>query len=221
MLARRIARRRRSCRGLGAALAAGLLLAAGPAAPGTYHVDPARSTLLLRTYRAGPAGRLAHDHAVQATEFAGTIEFDPARPEASAVSVEARTDGLRVDDPAARRRLGLEGDLSPDQRRDVEGAMRAPDQLDVARFPTIRFASTAIRREADGGYLVTGQLTIRGVTREVTFPAEVALDHDVLRARATFGFRQSSFGYRPYRAFLGAVQNRDEVTLQVELVATP
>jgi polyisoprenoid-binding protein YceI len=221
MLARPTAGRRRPLRGLGVALAAGLLLAAAPARAGTYHVDPGRSTLLLRTYRAGPAGRLAHDHAVQATEFTGTIDYDPARPEACAVSVEVRTDGLRVDEPAARRRLGLDGDLGPDQRRDVERAMRGPDQLDVARFPTIRFASTAIRRETDGGYRVTGQLTIHGVTREVTFPAEVALDHDVLRAHATFGFLQSSFGYRPYRAFLGAVQNRDEVTLHVELAATP
>jgi polyisoprenoid-binding protein YceI len=205
--------------------AGGLVLAvalgAGAAAAGTLRVDPGRSVLLLRLSRAGPAGRLAHDHAVRATDLRGTVEFDPAAPGEAAVVVEVPTAALRVDEPADRRRLGLEGDLSADQRADVDRAMRAPDQLDVARFPAIRFESTSIRREGEGRYAVSGRMTIRGVTRELSFPARVTLEDGTLVARATVSFLQSSFGYRPYSAFLGAVRNRDEVTLQVDLVAGP
>jgi polyisoprenoid-binding protein YceI len=221
------ARRHRVGRGrprLAGALALVATLAAvgaAGAAAATLRVDAARSVLLLRTYRAGPAGRLAHDHAVRAAELRGTVEYDPAAPDAASVVVEVPTAALRVDEPADRRRLGLEGDLSADQRADVERAMRAPDQLDVARHPAIRFESTAIRREAEGRYVVSGRMTIRGVTRELTFPARVTLDAGTLVARATVSFLQSSFGYRPYSAFLGAVRNRDEVTLHVDLVAAP
>jgi len=59
------------------------------------------------------------------------------------------------------------------------------------------------------------------VTREVSFPATVAVEDGVLRARAALRFLQSSFGYRPYRALLGAIRNQDEVSLDVDLVARP
>jgi polyisoprenoid-binding protein YceI len=202
--------------------AAGLLLLGPGAAHGAaFRVDPERTRLALRVQREGPASPLAHDHVVEATELGGHVEYDPGRPEASAIVVEVRTGSLRADEPAARRRLGLAGDLSDGQRADVEKAMRAPDQLDVGRYPTIRFASTRVVGEGPGRFVVTGRLTIRGVVREVTFPASVAVESGALRGRATVTFLQSSFGYRPYRALLGAIRNRDEVTLFVDLVASP
>jgi polyisoprenoid-binding protein YceI len=208
-------------RALGGALA---LLAAGLAAPGEaapLRIDPARSTLLLRVTRDGPAARLAHDHAIEATRFAGAIDFDPSAPEAAGVTVEVEAASLRVDEPAARRRLGLEGELSPGQRADVDRSMRAADQLDVARYPVMRFVSTRVRPEGGDLHRVTGALTIRGVTREVSFPVHLATEGRTLIVRAALSFLQSSFGYRPYRLFLGAVRTRDEVQLEAELIAEP
>jgi polyisoprenoid-binding protein YceI len=187
----------------------------------SFRVDPERTRLAVRLYKEGVGGRLAHDHVVEAAEVSGQVEYDAARPEASSVMVEARTASLRVDEPAARRQLGLEGDLSESQRADVGKTMRSPEQLDVARYPTIRFASTRVVADAEGRLRVTGQLTLRGVTREVTFPATVVLESGTLRGRATLSFLQSSFGYRPYSAVLGAIRNKDEVTLHIDLVALP
>jgi polyisoprenoid-binding protein YceI len=204
----------------------GLLASLVPLGPGVVQaaalrVDPAETRLAARLYRDGVGSALAHDHVVEATEVGGSVEYDPARPDASAIVIEARTATLRVDEPAARRRLGVEGDLSDGQRADVDKAMRAPDQLDVARYPTIRFVSTRIVAEGEGRLQVTGRLTLRGVTREATFPATVTLESGVLRGRATLTLLQSSFGYRPYRALLGVIRNKDEVTLHVDLVARP
>jgi polyisoprenoid-binding protein YceI len=218
----RARRPRRACyAGLGLAVAASLALVPVAAAAGTFRVDPRRSHLAVRLYRDGPASALAHDHVVEATEVTGRVEYDPAAPETAAIVVEVPTAALRVDEPAARRRLGLEGDLSEGQRADVDRSMRGPDQLDAARFPTVRFASTRVVAEGNGRLRVTGALTIRGVAREVTFPATVVAESGALRARASLPFLQSSFGYRPYRAFLGAVRNKDEATLHVDLVAVP
>jgi polyisoprenoid-binding protein YceI len=203
------------------AIAVLILLGPGIAASATFRIDPERTRLAVRTHRDGIGSGLAHDHVVEATEVTGLVEYDPGRPEASSVTVEARTASLRVDEPASRRRLGVEGDLSDSQRADVAKAMRAVDQLDVARHPTIRFASTRIVSEGEGRLRVTGALTLRGVTREVSFPATVALEGGALRGRATLTFLQSSFGYQPYSALLGAIRNKDEVSLHVELVAAP
>jgi polyisoprenoid-binding protein YceI len=203
-------------------LAGAWLLGAGAAWGATFRVDPQRTSLVVRLYREGVGSALAHDHVVEATEVGGTVEYDAARPDASAIVVEIRSASLRVDDPAARRRLGVAGgELSESQRTDVDRSMRAPDQLDVARYPTIRFASTRVVAEGDGRLRVTGRLTLRGVTREVTFPATVALESGALRGQATVTFLQSSFGYRPYSALLGAIRNKDEVTLHVDLMARP
>jgi polyisoprenoid-binding protein YceI len=199
-----------------------MILLLGPGAwSATLQVDAARTRLVVRTYKEGLGSGLAHDHVVEATEVSGTVEYDPARPEGSSVVIETRTATLRIDDPAARRRSGVEGEISASERADVAKAMRAPDQLDVARYPTIRFASTRVVPEGEGRLRVTGSLTIRGVTREVSFPVTVALEDGALRARATLRFLQSSFGYRPYSALLGAIRNKDEVSLEVDLVARP
>ena len=202
-------------------IAGAVLLGPGAAWSATFRVDAQRTRLAVRLYREGVGGRLAHDHVVEATEVSGRVEYDPARPEASAIVIEVPTASLRVDEPAARRRFGVEGDLSDSQRADVAQTMRGPDQLDVARHPTIRFASTRVVGEGAGRLRVTGELSLRGVTREVTFPATVALEAGGLRGQATLSFLQSSFGYRPYSALLGAIRNKDEVGLDVDLVAKP
>jgi polyisoprenoid-binding protein YceI len=206
---------------IAAGVSIALLVGTGVAWSATLQIDAARTRLVVRTYKDGLGSGLAHDHVVEATEVSGTVEYDAGRPEASSIVIEARTASLRVDEPAARRRLGVEGELSDSQRADVTKAMRAPDQLDVARYPTIRFASTRVVSEGEGRLRVTGNLTIRGVTREVTLPATVALEAGALKGRATLRLLQSSFGYRPYSALLGAIRNKDEVSLDVDLVAQP
>jgi len=57
--------------------------------------------------------------------------------------------------------------ITYDERRDAH--LKSPDFLDVEQFPTITFKSTRIERAAHDGYKMTGDLTIRDVTRPVTF----------------------------------------------------
>lgn len=50
--------------------------------------------------------------------------------------------------------------------------LRSPDFLDVASHPTITFRSTGLSMMGDG-YVVTGDLTIRGVTKEIDLPVTI------------------------------------------------
>jgi len=52
--------------------------------------------------------------------------------------------------------------------------LRSPDFFDVASFPQLTFKSTAIEQRAPGDYVVTGDLTIHGVTRAVTLAVEMS-----------------------------------------------
>jgi polyisoprenoid-binding protein YceI len=55
---------------------------------------------------------------------------------------------------------------TPDDNLDAH--LKAADFFDVEKFPTLTFRSTSIRSTGDRDYEVTGDLTIRGVTKSVT-----------------------------------------------------
>lgn len=158
---------------------------------------------------------------VQATRFSGRISFDPSAPESASIRVEVDAAGLKVDEPSTRRRFSVAGAPTAQDVADIDKSMKSEGQLHVARFSRIIFLSDRITREASDRYLVTGQLTIRELTKAVRFPATVRIADGVLRATATLEFLQSSFGYQPYRAALGAIKNKDAVLLHVDLTATP
>src|SRR5262245_20693227 len=72
------------------------------------------------------------------------------------------------DDPSdAEIRITI-GAASIDTRQEQRDAhLRSADFRDVEQFPTLTFVSRRVERRADGALGVTGDLTIRGVTREV------------------------------------------------------
>lgn len=86
------------------------------------------------------------------TRFSGAIRYDPARPAESSVAFDIE---------AASIDTGIE-------MRD--SVLRSDDFFDVARFPTWRFRSAAVRDEGEGRLTVDGDLTIRGVTRRMRIP---------------------------------------------------
>jgi len=57
-----------------------------------------------------------------------------------------------------------------DAKRDEH--LRSPDFFDVAAFPTLTFKSKRVQPGKGGGLFVTGDLSIHGVTREVTLDVE-------------------------------------------------
>ena len=86
-------------------------------------------------------------------DFAGTIEFDAERPEASVVRVTIKAASIDTNEP----------------RRD--GHLKSDDFFAVDTFPTLSFVSTAVTSKGDGQYVVEGDLTIRDVTKQVLLPA--------------------------------------------------
>lgn len=57
-----------------------------------------------------------------------------------------------------------------DEQRD--GHLKSADFFDAEKFPTITFKSNEVKRTGEGEYAVTGDLTLRGVTKPVTFAVE-------------------------------------------------
>ncbi len=86
-------------------------------------------------------------------KWSGTFEYDEADPTRS--KLEVHIDAASID--------------TKEEKRDAH--LRSPDFFDVANHPELVFASTAVTRDGDG-YVVTGELTIHGVTRSVDLKVE-------------------------------------------------
>ena len=100
----------------------------------------------------------------------GTIVLYDANPAAS--NVEALIDVATID--------------TRQEQRDAH--LRSPDFFDVERFPVIRFRSTVVEAVSQGEYRVTGDLTIRDVTRPVVLEVE-----ETGRARDPWGGERIGF----------------------------
>jgi polyisoprenoid-binding protein YceI len=186
------------------------------AAPLTYELDP-KATELLAFLSPEGLKSAAHPHVMQAQQLKGSVVYDDERPEASSVRVSFPTDWLVNDDPALRKREGLEP-MKDSARAAVAENMRGHDQLDTKAYPTIDFQSTAVRK-LDGGRLeVKGLLGIRGVRKEISVPVTVVVKDGVLRGEGAFSIKHSDFNFLPYTAALGLVRNADEIKLRVLLV---
>jgi len=189
---------------------------AASSGPVQYSVHSGGSALLLRTYKEGVGAALAHDHAIRATKTSGTVSFDPAAPAGCAISVSVDVASLRVDEAADRSALGLTGEISEGDRATIREHMLAADQLAVAKHPTMSFTSSSC---ADGK--LSGKLTIRGVSKDVSFPATYTADAAGFRVVGAVELKHADFGFQPYSAMMGAIRNGERLTLKVDLRAKP
>jgi len=187
-------------RPIATALAAlGWTLAAGGAAiaaPTTY-IPNADHTFV----------RFSYDHlgfSTQESRFdktTGTVTFDPV---AKTGAVDLVIDTKSVD-------TGSEL---------FNGHIQGPDFLDTTQYPTATFRSTSVKFDGDRPVSVTGDLTLKGVTKPVTLNVTLfkhglnMMKKDGIGANATATIKRSDFNMTKYVPMVG-----DDVTLTIALEA--
>ncbi len=87
--------------------------------------------------------------------FSVNIDGDASKPET--VKVEANIDAASLNTNNAKR----------------DNHLKSPDFFDVAKYPMIRFASTRVKMQGSQ-LVVTGNLTMHGVSKTVSIPFKVA-----------------------------------------------
>lgn len=144
--------------------------------------------------------QVAGSHSGSFQKFSGEIYYT-GNPETSRVSVDIDTASLNADDPKLTEHL------------------KTPDFFDVAKYPKATFISTAIKPGGDKGasHTVTGNLTMHGVTKSVSFPATIAATADAINVDATFSINRKDFGIN----YAGPTNNliRDDVVLTLKIHA--
>jgi polyisoprenoid-binding protein YceI len=180
----------------------GLALATPAFAADTYTFDKAHSNVgfQVRHIFTNVSGRF--------TDYSGTISVDRAKPESS--SVEFTIQATSIDTGEAKR----------------DGHLRSPDFFDVAKHPTITFKSTAVKPNGKDSYLVTGDFTMRGVTKQITLPVTVLgeakdpMGTDKMGLETGTTLNRKEYGLNWNRTLeTGGVLVGDEVKVQISIEA--
>jgi polyisoprenoid-binding protein YceI len=122
---------------------------ASPATVTTWNIDPAHSSAEFKVKHMMISNVKGTFGGVK-----GVLTFDEKNPEQSDVSANVDVNTL----------------LTCDEQRDVH--LKSADFFDTATYPEMTFRSSTVKRSGDGEYKVTGDLTIHGVTKQVTFAVE-------------------------------------------------
>ncbi len=112
-------------------------------------------------------------------------------------------------------KLALEIDMDSTYTDDpkLTAHLKSPDFFDVKANPKSKFATTKVERTGEG-YTITGDLTLNGKTRSLTFPAKLFLLDGTLLLEAEFRINRNDFGIS-----YGKGKIDDQVTLKVSLKA--
>jgi polyisoprenoid-binding protein YceI len=170
---------------------------------GTYTLDPAHTRL-------GFVARHAMVTKVRGSfnEFAGTAQIDGADPSKSTVSVTMQADSVDT------------------RNADRDGHLRSSDFLELEKYPEITFTSTEITATGEDTFDVTGDLTIKDVTRPITIPltfegaAQDPFGHQRIGFEGSTTISRKDFGITWNAALeTGGVLVGDKVVLEFEISA--
>ncbi len=101
----------------------------------------------------------------------------------------------------------------------LTGHLKNADFFDVPRFPKAAFVSTEIKEGGANGasHTVTGNLTLHGVTKSISFPANVSVQDGAATLKTEFALNRKDFGIQ----YAGKTDDliRDEVVIRLDVKA--
>lgn len=188
-----------------ATLTVAALLSALPALAQTWQIDPAHSRAQFTVRHMGISNIRGDFGAVT-----GTVEFDGKDVTKAKVNATVAVDSIST--RVAKRDEHLKTD----------------DFLDAANHPTMTFVSRSITPAGPGKYRMTGDLTIRGITKSVTFDLDApsgpvnANGGTRMGAAASGMINRKDFGVKYHEVLEGGVLGvADEVYINLDIEMTP
>ncbi len=124
-----------------------------------------------------------HKHDGGFKKFSGSVKPIDGDITKAMITVEIDVNSLWTDDD------GKMNKLTPH--------LKSPDFFDAAKFPTATFVSKEIKEEKkdDTNYVISGELTLHGVTKPVTIPAKVTTTADTVTIDGTLTVNRPDFDF--------------------------
>lgn len=164
--------------------------------------DASTAECWVFTFKEGLLSPVAHDLRLRVGSF--WIEIAEG---AGSIVASFDTRSLSVDTPM-KDGVPNPGALSAADKLKIASQIR-DEVLHSARHPEAKFSSSSVSARADGGYDLTGQLSLHGVTKLLHAGTRVVEG----RQQLELTLHQPDFGIAPFRAMLGTLKIRPDVQI--------
>jgi polyisoprenoid-binding protein YceI len=150
-----------------------------------FAVDPVHSSVVFKIRHAGISwlhGRF--------DDVSGEFVIDKQDPASSSFALKISADSVDTNNPKRNDHL------------------RSPDFFNTKQFPVLTFKSTSVK-PVEGGYEVTGDFTMHGVTRPISFVLQGGKEIEFPRGKTRTGFstdlvlQRADFGMTKFAGMLG------------------
>jgi polyisoprenoid-binding protein YceI len=175
-----------------------------------YRLDASQSTFIAHALRGGLFWFKGHEHLVAVREFTGEAQLSADAITTSSLQISAKTDSMVETNS-----------VFTDQQKQIINKELREIVLLPEQYPEIVFRSTNVSGKQNGNQYelkITGDLTLHGVTRQITIPTKVVVTGNELRAQGEFSINRSEFQVKATSAFHGLVRVRDKLKFTFDIV---
>ena len=163
------------------------------------QAEPGARYVLSKNCYIGFAGsKIGGIHYGQFPAYEGTVEIQGENLESLKIELTMDMTKLQTDDTT------------------LTGTLRGENFFDVENHPSAAFQSTSVAKSEEG-YTVTGNLTIRGIAKSVSFPASITLEDGQLTAAAEFSIDRTVWGIG--NGWVSDTVIRDNIVMELEIEA--
>lgn len=170
----------------------------------TYVVNTAESELNWH------GKKLAYGHSGVITITSGSLSIEDDKITAGKFEVDMKS-------------IKETGDgIDPEKAEQLAGHLMSADFFDAENHPISTFEITSSEKNADGTYKLSGNLTIKGITKNISFPATVNIQGNTLTANAEFTINRTDWDIKYGSGLSGAIGDKvisDDIDFKVSLKA--
>jgi len=176
-----------------------------------YRLDSSQSKFIAHALAGGLLWFKGHDHLVAVREFTGEAQLTPDAITPASLQITAKADSM----------VETSSVFTEPQKQIIDKELREI-VLEPSKYPDIIFRSTNVTGKPTGNnqydLSITGDLTLHGVTRQITIPTKVTVTGNDLRAIGEFSIDRGDFKVKATSAVHGLVRVRDKVKFTFDIV---
>ena len=176
-----------------------------------YRLDASQSNFMVRAFSGGLLWFKGHDHLIRARDFSGEAQLTPGAVNPASLHLIVRADSLEETRDV----------FTPQQKQIINKELR-DIVLEPDKYPEIVFKSTSVTGKLIGAnqyeLKIVGDLTLHGVTRQITIPTTVTITANDLRAVGEFNIERSDFNVQATSALHGTIRVRDKLKFTFDIV---
>jgi len=175
-----------------------------------YRLDASQSKFIAHALRGGLLWFKGHDHLVAVREFTGEAEITPDSITPASLEIVAKA-GSMVETSS----------VFTDQQKQIIDKELREIVLQQDKYPDITFRSTSVTGKAASAnqydLKIAGDLTLHGVTRQITIPTKVTVTGSDLRAQGEFSVNRDDFKVKATSAVHGLIRVRNKIKFMFDI----